>query len=296
MKLNRLISRRFWRLLQYLALGAILVFLVPSIVSYSRSRPSTSNQQQKLEIPGHVVAKDEREESKIDQIAPDDPQYWESFKKLSKKDWHDYKAMSADKARVGPGEQGAPVALPQDAETKKKADEIYRVNGFSGLVSDQIPLNRSLKDIRHKGCQTIKYLEKLPTVSVIFPFHNEHWSTLLRSVYSVINRSPKNVLKEIILVDDFSSKEFLKKELDEYVEKNLKKIVKVVRTSKREGLIRARQVGKFFGGWGCGGSGGGWGTVRASRVRDTVVSLYPTVRYQTVCYSTTKPVPTCHTA
>jgi cellulose synthase/poly-beta-1,6-N-acetylglucosamine synthase-like glycosyltransferase len=55
-------------------------------------------------------------------------------------------------------------------------------------------------------CKDKKYRSQLPTVSVIVPFHNEHWSTLLRTAVSVIDRSPSHLLKEIILVDDFSSK------------------------------------------------------------------------------------------
>ena len=85
------------------------------------------------------------------------------------------------------------------------------MNGYDAYVSDLIPLNRSVKDIRNAGCKTINYIERLPSVSVIFPFHNEHNSTLLRSVYSVIIRSPPDVLREVILVDDGSTLRMLLK-------------------------------------------------------------------------------------
>lgn len=74
------------------------------------------------------------------------------------------------------------------------------------------------------------------------PFFNEHWSTLLRTVYSVLNRSPAELIVEIILVDDASTKKFLKDKLDLYVAKHLPK-VKIVRLAQRSGLILARLAG-----------------------------------------------------
>ena len=95
----------------------------------------------------------------------------------------------------------------EDNQSKKKNDLFYQ-NGFNGLVSDKISLQRSINDIRHEKCKKRLYLEKMSKVSVIIPFHDEHLSVLLRSVYSIVKRTPEELLEEIILVDDFSKKGF----------------------------------------------------------------------------------------
>ncbi|XP_013859538.1 polypeptide N-acetylgalactosaminyltransferase 10 [Austrofundulus limnaeus] len=117
-------------------------------------------------------------------------------------DWHDYDAIRRDAARVGNGEQGKPFPLTESDQV----DQAYRENGFNIYVSNRISLNRSLPDIRHENCKQKLYAEKLPNTSIIIPFHNEGWSSLLRTVHSVLNRSPPQLIAEIILVDDFSDK------------------------------------------------------------------------------------------
>ena len=83
-------------------------------------------------------------------------------------DWHDWDFIANDLKRIGtqllftlqigqiifisflstgPGEQGTPVHLSKEEE--KVAKLSYDGNGFNGYASDQISLDRAIKDIRH---------------------------------------------------------------------------------------------------------------------------------------------------
>lgn len=57
------------------------------------------------------------------------------------------------------------------------------------------------------SCKDVKYdYRSLPTTSVVIAFYNEAWSTLLRTVHSVLETSPDILLKEVVLVDDYSDR------------------------------------------------------------------------------------------
>lgn len=125
--------------------------------------------------------------------------------KRIKIDWHDYKKMAEDANREGLGENGK-IAKLDSSFNRTYVDEVISQNGYDGVLSDQISVNRSLPDIRHLECQDMKYLAELPSFSVIVVFFDEHFSVVMRTVHSVINRSPEKLLKEVVIVDDGSGK------------------------------------------------------------------------------------------
>ncbi|XP_007546634.1 polypeptide N-acetylgalactosaminyltransferase 3 [Poecilia latipinna] len=146
---------------------------------------------------------------------------------------------------LSPGAAGKPFHTDSlSPEEQKEKDRGEEKHCFNVYASDRVSLSRDLgADTRPPECieQTFKRCPPLPTTSVIIVFHNEAWSTLLRTVYSVLHTSPAILLKEIILVDDASVDDVLKDDLDEYLKKL--NIVRVVRQRERKGLITARLLG-----------------------------------------------------
>ena len=110
-------------------------------------------------------------------------------------------------------------------------------------VDISVSLNRSLPDRRDDWCKENILVDTnyLPSTAVIIIFHNEALSTLIRTVYSVINRSPPHLLAEILLVDDASTLSRLGQELQDLVDSMPK--VRLIRNAERKGLMVTRMVG-----------------------------------------------------
>ncbi|XP_042188470.1 polypeptide N-acetylgalactosaminyltransferase 11 isoform X1 [Callorhinchus milii] len=119
----------------------------------------------------------------------------------------------------------------------------YQKHAFNMLISNRLGYRRDLPDTRDKKCKLKRYPLNLPSASIIICFYNEALSALLRTVHSVLDRTPVDLLYEIILVDDHSDFGDLRDELGQYIQKNLFNKVKLVRNSVREGLIRGRMIG-----------------------------------------------------
>jgi len=133
------------------------------------------------------------------------------------------------------------IGLIRNEEDVERREMGYSQHAFNELVSERIGFFREVPDTRDSRCLSKPYLKEKSSLkaSIIICFHNEAWSTLLRTVYSVIKRTPRKLIQEIILLDDFSSDERLEKKLEHFLSSNLP-LVKLKHTSAREGLIRGR--------------------------------------------------------
>ncbi|KAI4818408.1 hypothetical protein KUCAC02_011749 [Chaenocephalus aceratus] len=132
------------------------------------------------------------------------------------------------------GEMGRAVKLNLNGEEKRKEEESIKKHQINTYVSDKVSLHRSLPERWNPLCKEVEYdYRSLPTTSVVITFYNEAWSTLLRTVHSVLETG--------VLVDDYSDRAHLKGPLEQHIS-GLRK-VRLIRATKREGLVRARLLG-----------------------------------------------------
>ncbi|XP_054267609.1 polypeptide N-acetylgalactosaminyltransferase 1-like [Macrosteles quadrilineatus] len=156
----------------------------------------------------------------------------------------EYEAMiRKDLAKVVPGLGYNGAAVEFSGEEAKLAEEIMKKEAFNLLASDKVSYNRTVADARHPLCKSVEYDEELPDASVVIIFTNEAWSSLIRTIHSVLNNSPPHLLKQIVLVDDASDRKELLGKLEYYIRTRLPSKVVLHRLATRSGLIRARLQG-----------------------------------------------------
>ncbi|KAG6451572.1 hypothetical protein O3G_MSEX007214 [Manduca sexta] len=181
-----------------------------------------------------------------------------------------------DEARIIPGLGEGGVAAHLVGEDKRLGEESEKKLAMNVYLSDRISYNRTLKDYRNQACTRVVYDAELPSASVILIFHNEPYSVVVRTVWSVVNSARRNnpwfakanyverdtgktmtlgypgqdptspfvYLKEIILVDDNSTLPELKGKLSHYVRTRLPPdLIRILRLPDRIGLTQARQHG-----------------------------------------------------
>uniref|UniRef100_A0A182T1B6 Ricin B lectin domain-containing protein n=1 Tax=Anopheles maculatus TaxID=74869 RepID=A0A182T1B6_9DIPT len=144
---------------------------------------------------------------------------------------------------VPPGDLGNPVEIDlNDTDVSKLVGDGMVDQGLNQFSSDLMSLRRRLPEYRDPWCREPgRYRSDLPPTSIVIVFYNEAWSVLVRTVHSILDRSPAHLVREIVLVDDFSYLPHLKTQLEEYFASNPK--IRIVRAPKRLGLIRARMLG-----------------------------------------------------
>ncbi|XP_010770373.1 ephrin type-A receptor 3 [Notothenia coriiceps] len=82
------------------------------------------------------------------------------------------------------------------ATVVRAGQDPYARNKFNQVESDKLRMDRAVPDTRHDH--------------VVITFHNEARSALLRTVVSVLKKSPVHLVKEIILVDDYSDNRLMR--------------------------------------------------------------------------------------
>lgn len=228
------IRRTFYGKLILLAVVACLCFFYiknlnnfDAISEVKTKSPNDVPQQQRLIQEADQIQEPENNNLLVNELPDTSEQQLNKYESEIRIDLLKQKEIP----KLGEGGKIAHLSDPEDiADGEKQLKKI----ALNQALSEHISYNRTVPDARHPACRKKSYdVDSLLTTSVIVIFFNEPYSVLVRTVHSVINTSPKNLLKEIILVDDGSSNVDLKHKLDYYVSSRLSDKVKIVRLKNR---------------------------------------------------------------
>jgi len=145
----------------------------------------------------------------------------------------------------GLGENGTASYLivpPLEIDAYTQGWQRYAYNAW---LAERISLLRTLPDLRDPRCLNSTYAEdEMKPVSIILIFRNEQLVVLLRTLHSLVDRTPKNLFSELILVNDYSDMDFWKDKLslflfDNYVLKYIHPKARIIHLTEHIGLIQS---------------------------------------------------------
>ncbi len=224
MSVMAIIGRR-WTALKYLVIFAIIAWLLLYLnANYPSESTQTIEDHQEENGYKNSLSLRERLKPKLAKPFSPHPSALDQGQKKGSVLWDD-------------------VGAAHNAHDVKIRDEGYKLFAFNTLVSSRLSLDREIPDTRHKACRDLKYDSDLPSASIIICFYREDLSVLLRTVHSVVNRSPKSCLHEVILVNDKSDIDIASNITEHLQAQKLTHLVKLVTAPERLGLIRARIFG-----------------------------------------------------
>eukprot|EP00095_Tigriopus_kingsejongensis_P000368 maker-scaffold319_size207808-snap-gene-0.26 protein:Tk00368 transcript:maker-scaffold319_size207808-snap-gene-0.26-mRNA-1 annotation:"polypeptide n-acetylgalactosaminyltransferase 5 isoform x1" len=171
---------------------------------------------------------------------PQTPELW-TYRAVNLSYW---KPLSGrEEERTGPGEMGKGLTLTPFM--REEMNKTYHINNFNLYGSDSVAFDRSLPDRRPTTCINLDHPPLLPATSVIIVFHNEAWSSLMRTIVSIKNRTPRKLLHEILLIDDFSNQTHLATRLELKVTefRRGRLPISLHRMPEWSGLVKARLYG-----------------------------------------------------
>ncbi|KAL4233838.1 Polypeptide N-acetylgalactosaminyltransferase 4 [Mactra antiquata] len=203
-------------------------------------------------FPEKTLTGNERDEI-CEQMISDVRKYYEDLMNQTSRDQNDRNGSTSnlpelvqvveERVQYGPGAYGEDAELSLeslDPDEHRDRGLLIRKHDYDAFVSDVVSIYRIIPDTRPDVCRNITYSD-LPEVSIIIPFRDERLSVLLRTIYSILQNTPRDLLAEILLIDDGSKTLELKAKLDYHVDRL--SMVEVIRMNESVGLMTARQTG-----------------------------------------------------
>lgn len=119
--------------------------------------------------------------------------------------------------------------------------------GYNAWLVEQLPLRQPVRDVRDKRCDRSEPPAALTAASIVVIFRNEQLAMLLRTLHSIKDATPPELINGMFLINDHSDMGFWQQKLsrdafDEYVRQTIFREVRILHLEESIGVVRARRL------------------------------------------------------